>query len=218
MSEKKEFKEVLADFKEKRRLKKEEKARKEAAKSKLQVFFEYVLTIAVAAIAALVCKNYIGQPIIVSGESMMNTLLDHQVVWVNKVNYTPERFDVVTEYPPNGDKRLVIKRIIGLPGEEIYIDDDGKIYITPADGGEQYVLDDPYGCFFGEVRIRKLVVVNNPEKHSLKLGKDQYFVMGDNRNNSSDSRIYGGVPRSNIQGHAVFRIWPVTKLGNFDKK
>ncbi len=203
-------------FKEKRRLKKEEQRRREEAKSTLQNICETILFFAVAMIIALVIKNYIGQPIIVDGDSMNNTLKHHQVVWANKVNYTPERFDVVIIEPYDDEKTLYIKRVIALPGETIYIDAEDKIHITPADSNESYVLEDPYGDFFGTAFSKMIMFANNPDG-SYTLGEDEYFCMGDNRYNSKDSRSLGAFTEDQIKGHAVLRIWPLNQIGDFEK-
>lgn len=203
-------------YKEKKRLKKEEQKRKEEAKSTLQNVCETVLFFAVAMIIALVVKNYIGQPIIVDGDSMNNTLENHQVVWANKLNYTPERFDVVIIEPYEDENILYIKRIIALPGETIYIDAEDRIHITPADSNESYVLEDPYGDFFGTAFSKMIIFANNPDG-SYTLGEDEYFCMGDNRYNSKDSRSLGAFTIEQIKGHAVCRIWPFNKIGDFEK-
>lgn len=189
--------------------------KKEAEKSRAQVFWESVATIAIAALLALLCKKYVGQPIFVSGNSMNDTLQNKNFVWSNKIAYTPERFDVVIIRPQIGDAKLLIKRVIALPGEKVYIDTDDKIHITPKDGAE-YVLDDPYGYFEGPVYSKLILKATNPDG-SITLGDDEYFCMGDNRYNSADSRSYGAFSRSHIDGHAVIRLWPITKFGNFDK-
>ncbi|MGN0164771.1 MAG: signal peptidase I [Lachnospiraceae bacterium] len=203
-------------WKARRAAKKEEKRRKEQEKSTLQNVLELVAFTAGALCVALIIKNYIGQPIIVDGDSMNDTLENHQVVWANKVNYEPERFDVVIILPYEGQDTLYIKRVIALPGETIYIDEDEKIHITPADSDESYILEDKYGYFSGEIRSKVIMYPNN-EDGSYTLGEDEYFCMGDNRHNSKDSRLLGAFSSDQIKGHAVCRIWPLTKLGNFDK-
>ncbi|MDD6102257.1 MAG: signal peptidase I [Clostridiales bacterium] len=206
----------LHAYLEKRARKKEIKRQKEAAKSKLQLFFEDVAFVSIALLIAVVLKTYIGQPIFISGNSMNDTLSDKEIIWCNKLFYTPKRFDVVIINPEKGEEKQLIKRIIAMPGETVYIDDEDRIHITPADG-EEYILEDKYGCFKGEVRSKKIVYFNNPDM-SVTLKENEYFCMGDNRYNSADSRIYGPFSKDEIVGHAVTRIWPFTKLGDFDKE
>lgn len=203
-------------FVQKRKAKKELKRQKEAAKSKLQVICEEIAFICIACICAIIIKNFIGQPILISGNSMNDTLNDKQLVWCNKIAYKPERFDVVIIHPDMGNEKMLIKRIIGLPGETVYIDENDKIHITPANGGEPYVLEDKYGYFKEPIYSRQIVCVGNVGG-SITLGKDEYFCLGDNRYNSGDSRSYGPFSREKISGHAVTRIWPLNKIGDFDK-
>lgn len=200
----------------KRAARKEEKRRKEEEKSTFQNFCEMVAFAAGAVCVALIIKNYIGQPIIVDGDSMNDTLEDHNVVWANKINYTPERFDVVIVQPDLKEKTLFIKRVIALPGETIWIDKEGTIYIKSADSDKFETLDDPYGYFSGP-EFSSIILYPNNADGSYTLGEDEYFCMGDNRYNSKDSRALGAFSAEQIKGHAVLRLWPFTKFGNFDK-
>lgn len=194
--------------------KKAEKKRREEEKSLLENVLETAAYAAIALCIALVLKKWIVQPIIVDGDSMNDTLENKNIVLAVKLGYEPERFDVVTLNSP-ADGRLLIKRIIGLPGETIYVDENDAIWITPADG-DTYRLDDPYGYFSGMVKSKMILCPNNKDG-SYTLGDDEYFCMGDNRYNSMDSRSIGGISRDEISGHAVVRLWPLTKIGDFDK-
>ena len=201
-----------------RRKKKEERRRKEEEKSPAQDILELIAYVAAAFCIALFIKRFVGQPVIIEGDSMNDTLENHQVVWTNKLGYDPERFDVVVVESDATDEKMFIKRVIALPGETVYVDDENKIWITPADGGETYELNDPYGYFSDMARSRKILngIANNPDG-SYTCGEDEYFVMGDNRYNSNDSRALGAFKKNEIVEHAVFRLWPLTKFGNFDK-
>ena len=149
---------------------------------------------------------YVGQRTIVSGDSMVPTLHNQDNLIVDKLSYRfkdPERFDIIVFPFKYAEKRYYIKRIIGLPGETVRIDEDGVIYIN----GE--VLEENYG--------REVI---RPEKVGLAgedivLGEDEYFVLGDNRNNSSDSRVpeVGNIKREDIIGRAWVRIWPFRDFG-----
>lgn len=207
---------------EKRAYKKELKRRKEEQKSLLQDILETIAYAAVVAVIAIGIKTFIGQPIIIDGNSMNDTLFNWNLVWSNKIAYTPERFDVVIIKSEKTEEKMYIKRVVGLPGETIYVDDEDKIHITPADGGESFVLDDVYGYFNGTKLSRKIMFTNYTssnmnEDGSFTIPEGEYFVMGDNRYNSKDSRVLGTFTRKEIDGHAVARIWPLTKLGDFDK-
>lgn len=153
---------------------------------------------------AYLIVTYVGQRTQVSGGSMETTLSDGDHLIVDKISYRfddPERFDIIV-FPFQYDKETYyIKRIIGLPGETIQIDESGNIYID----GE--VLEEDYGR----------EVIQNPGRASepILLGEDEYFVMGDNRNNSSDSRDpqVGSIHRKDIIGRAFIRIWPFDSFG-----
>ncbi|MDE6621136.1 MAG: signal peptidase I [Lachnospiraceae bacterium] len=154
--------------------------------------------------AAYLIVTYVGQRTQVSGSSMETTLSDGDHLIVDKISYRfhdPERYDIIV-FPFQYDTdTYYIKRIIGMPGETVQIDESGNIYID----GE--ILEETYGR----------EVIQNPGRASdpILLGEDEYFVMGDNRNNSSDSRdpSVGNIHRGDIIGRAFIRIWPSSKFG-----
>ena len=136
---------------------------------------------------------------------MNNTLYNGDNLILNKISYRfhePERYDIVVFPFRDGSKKNYIKRVIGLPGETIRLSSDGKIYIN----GEE-LTDDVYGL---EV-FEKAGNATSP----ITLGDDEYFVMGDNRNNSEDSRfdVVGKVKRSEIIGKVWIRIFPFKSFG-----
>ena len=150
--------------------------------------------------------TFVGQRTEVEGASMENTLHNGDNLIVHKLSYRfhdPERFDILVfpfQYQAN---TYYIKRIIGLPGETVQIMDDGSIYIN----GEK--LEENYG-----MEVIKPETIGRAAE-PIELGDDEYFVMGDNRNNSSDSRtdMVGNITRENIIGKAWLRIWPVSDFG-----
>ena len=150
--------------------------------------------------------TFVGQRTEVEGASMENTLHNGDNLIVDKLSYRfrdPERFDIIVfpfQYQTN---TYYIKRIIGLPGETVQIMEDGSIYIN----GEK--MEESYGR---EV-IQPETIGRAAEP--IVLGEDEYFVMGDNRNNSSDSRtdIVGNIKREDIIGKAWLRIWPLSDFG-----
>ena len=163
----------------------------------------WVCYIAFVLVLTWVIITFVGQRTRVDGRSMMNTLHDGDNLIVEKLSYRfsdPKRFDIIV-FPPTGKKEYYIKRIIGLPGETVQIDENGNIYIN----GE--LLKENYGA----------ETIQNPGRaaNPITLGDDEYFVMGDNRNNSKDSRSeeVGNVKRSQIIGRAWLRIWPLNKFG-----
>ena len=147
--------------------------------------------------------TFVGQRTHVSGESMENTLDDGDQLIVDKLTYRfhdPERFDIIVFPFHYKDNTYYIKRIIGLPGETVQIV-DGEIYIN----GE--VLEESYG--------REVMQDAGLAAEPLTLGDDEYFVLGDNRNYSSDSRdpSVALIHRKEIIGRAWLRIWPLDSFG-----
>ena len=157
-------------------------------------------------IITLLLVRFVGQRTVVVGHSMETTLSDGDNLIVDKISYRfhdPERFDVIV-FPFEGkDETYYIKRIIGLPGEDVRIDTDGNIYINDE------ILEEHYG----------VEVINDPGNalKGMHLGEDEYFVLGDNRNHSSDSRStsVGLIHRDDIIGRAWIRIFPFNKFGGF---
>ena len=161
----------------------------------------YVLTVL---ILAVIFVKYVAQRTTVIGSSMEPTLSDGDNLIVDKLSYMlgdPERFDVIVFPFQYEENTYYIKRVIGLPGETVQIDKDGVIYIN----GE--ILTENYGA----------AVMADPGNavKPMTLGPDEYFVLGDNRNHSSDSRTeaVGLIKKEDILGRAWLRIWPVNKLG-----
>lgn len=182
----------------------------------------YILTIA---LLVFLVWTYVGCRSDVIGHSMEGTLHDGECVWLDKITYCfqePERFDIII-FPYQDSETNFIKRIIGLPGETIYIDPEGRIYIgteetlyKEADGsihneGEELV--ESYGN--ETIRESRRGLAEEP----VTLGEDEYFVLGDNRNNSQDSRYeaVGPISRDIIEGKTNFRLWPLNAFGRIDK-
>ena len=148
--------------------------------------------------------HFVGQRTQVQGSSMEPKLSSDDNLIVDKISYRfhdPERFDIVVFPFRYEENTFYIKRVIGLPGETIRIDEMGNILI---DGN---ILEESYGK----------EVIQNPGRayEEIVLADDEYFLMGDNRNNSTDSRdpSVGNVRRDEIVGRAWLRIWPLNKLG-----
>lgn len=147
--------------------------------------------------------RYVGQRTQVEGNSMKNTLYNQDQLIVDKISYRfrdPERFDIIVFPFQYKENTYYIKRIIGLPGETVQIL-DGEIYIN----GE--LLEEDYG--------NEPIAIAGRAVNEIQLGEDEYFVMGDNRNHSEDSRFedVGNIKRSDIIGRAFIRIWPLSRFG-----
>lgn len=154
--------------------------------------------------AVLLIHNFVGQQIEVSGSSMESTLHDEDHLILEKISYeagNPKRFDIIV-FRPYADEKdtYYIKRIIGMPGETVQII-GSDIYIN----GE--ILNEDYG----NALMEDAGIAAEP----ITLGQEEYFVLGDNRNNSKDSRnpSVGIINRKSILGRAWVRIWPLNDLG-----
>lgn len=163
-------------------------------------FLKEVLTFgAIALVVVLPIRLFVAQPFVVSGSSMEPTFENGEYLIIDELSYRfeePERGDVVVFHYPKDPKKYFIKRIIGLPGETVHIR-PSSVSITGTDGKE-IALEEPY-----------LVNEGNGENEDVSIGHDQYFVMGDNRPASSDSRMWGLLPRENIAGRAFLRLLPL---------
>ena len=172
-------------------------------RSILGELLSWLIYIVIVVILSLGIITFIGQRTKVSGHSMETTLSDGDNLIVDKISYRfrdPERFEIIVFPFQYEEHTYYIKRIIGLPGETVQVI-DGYVYIN----GE--VLDENYG----------LEVMDDPgiAAEPITLGEDEYFVLRDNRNHSSDSRdpSVGVLHRDDIMGRAWIRIWPFDKFG-----
>ena len=172
------------------------KVLKEVLNTSIYILVVLVLTYCVV--------NFVGQRTEVIGSSMEPTLSDGDNLIVDKITYRlrePKRFEIIV-FPYQYSKgTYYIKRIIGLPGETVFIDEDGNIYID----GE--MLQESYG--------KEVIEDPGLASKEITLADNEYFVMGDNRNDSADSRFVsvGNIKRENIIGRAWIRIFPFNKFG-----
>ena len=178
-------------------------AEEEGKISPLKELLSMLIYIGVVLGVTFLIITFVGQRTHVSGESMENTLDNGDQLIVDKITYRfqdPERFDIIVFPFHYKENTYYIKRIIGLPGETVQIA-DGTIYIN----GE--VLEESYG--------REVMQDPGIAAESITLGEDEYFVLGDNRNQSSDSRdpSVGLIHRDEIIGRAWLRIWPLNSFG-----
>jgi signal peptidase I len=164
----------------------------------------------IALIIVIPVRTFIAQPFIVSGPSMNPTFGDKQYLIVDQISYrfqNPSREDVIVFKYPGNPKIYYIKRIIGLPNETVSIT-SGKITIKNIEHPNGIVLDDLYVA--EEHRTIETLLV--------KLGPTEYFVMGDNRNESADSRIWGNLDKKYIIGRPFLRLLPLSKISLFPGK
>ncbi|MFM2424023.1 MAG: hypothetical protein RLZZ70_412 [Candidatus Parcubacteria bacterium] len=153
----------------------------------------------IALIIVIPIRMFIAQPFIVSGASMENTFESGEYLIVDQVSYRfhePARGDVIVFRYPRDPSKFYIKRIIAVPGDTITIADD-VVTITNTESPEGFVVDEPY--------IKSMI---NGTNLTEVLGEREYFVMGDNRDQSSDSRVWGVLQKERIVGRAYLRLFP----------
>jgi len=164
---------------------------------------EILTFIVLAVIIVVPIRYFVAQPFVVEGESMHPTFESGDYLIVDELSYRlgdPKRGDVVVFRYPGDPSVFYIKRIIGLPGETVHIN-RGITSISRLDGST-IILDESY-------------VVAEDATYSLDtaLGSDQFFVMGDNRPRSSDSRVWGPLPKEDMIGRAYIRLLPLKEVG-----
>ena len=156
-----------------------------------------------AVVTAIIIVVFFYQPVKVEGTSMLPELVDEERIFVNKFLYRFDniaRKDIVVFGYPGDTSKSYIKRVIGIPGDVVEID-RGEVMINGEGIEESYVAPG-----FFDLRSYSPVYVES----------DHYYVLGDHRNQSNDSRMWGLVPAQNIYGKAVFRYWPMSKIGAID--
>jgi len=174
----------------------------------------FLLTLACVILAALALRQFIAEPTRVKGGSMQYTLLHKEGLLVEKVSYwfgAPERGDIVIVKYPNSADRYV-KRIIALPGETIEIREDRFVYIN----GERLDESAYAGDWYGKIDLPMETKGSKNGKYTVPEG--HYFVMGDNRNDSTDSRhkLVGAIPEDKVLGRVRAVIWPLNKIRSAD--
>lgn len=172
-------------------------------KGKLLDFLNGSMYFFVVIIIAFFIIKYIGQRTEVVGSSMEPTLIGAENLIVDKLTYRfkdPERYDIIIFPYRDSSGRYYIKRVIGLPGETIYINERGDVFIDGVKLEEDYIKEKATNAGLASV--------------PLELGENEYFVLGDNRNNSVDSRVpeVGLVTKDEIIGRAILRVWPINKF------
>jgi signal peptidase I len=159
---------------------------------------ELAKLILLALVIVVPFRLYIAQPFIVDGASMDPTFRDGQYLVVDELSYhfrDPHRGEVMIFKYPKDPSKYFIKRVIGLPGELVSIN-NGVVTIINDENPDGVVLEEPY------------IELSKSEDFQFTLGEEEYFLMGDNRLQSADSRIWGAVPRENMVGRPILRFIP----------
>ena len=166
---------------------------------------ENVQVIAIALFLALFIRAFVAEPRYIPSDSMLPTLEVGDRLVVEKISYhfhPPARGEIVVFDPPQqlqiqgyAKDQAFIKRVIGTPGETVQIQ-NGKVYLNSIPLKEDYIAEPP-----------------KYQMEAVRVPEDQLFVMGDNRNNSNDSHVWGFLPKQNIIGHAGYRFWPLSRIG-----
>jgi signal peptidase I len=176
------------------------------AKNWLAEIKELVKVLLVSLAIVLPVRYFIVQPFIVRGASMEPSFYDRDYLVVDELSYAfrePARGEVVVFRYPQDPRQFFIKRIIGLPGEQVEIK-SGQVKIINSLQPQGFILEEPY--------LNNLWLAVGPDAVSV-LGPQEYFVLGDNRAASSDSRFWGALTRKFLIGRAVFRAWPFSQFG-----
>jgi signal peptidase I len=167
----------------------------------LKAVLEFIKTVAIVLILAFIIKAFLIQTFIIDGTSMEPNFHNNEYLLVDKLSYhftQPKRGDVDILIPPDDVTKDYIKRIIGVPGDTVTIK-SGQVFINKKLIKEPYL---PKGT-------QTLINDNPDDEMTVKLKKDQYFVLGDNRGNSRDSRFIGVIPKHNIIGKTLLIVFPI---------
>ena len=173
-----------------------------------EFIFELIKVVVISLVIIIPVRYFLIQPFYVKGASMEPTFYDHEYLIINEISYRfnePERGDVVVYKYPRDPKQYFIKRIIGLPGETMEIK-DGEIFI--------YNKEYPTGQKLEEKFYLSEDIVTSGDKNTILKDSD-FFVLGDNRKSSLDSRNFGPLPREMIVGKVFLRGWPFDRVGLF---
>lgn len=169
-------------------------------KSRSGFVWELLRTGLIVLLVVLPIRLFVAQPFIVSGASMEPTFSSGDYLIIDQISYRfeqPQRKDVVVFRYPNNPSRFYIKRVIGMPGETVTITEDG-VEIRNQNNPDGFSLEEPY--------IDEADVTN--ASSTYQLSSDEYFVLGDNRQSSSDSRKWGPLPARFLVGHALLQLLP----------
>ncbi len=172
--------------------------------------FELVKIVVISLVIIIPIRYFLIQPFYVKGASMEPNFYDHEYLIIDEISYrfnAPKRGDIIVFRYPKDPQEFFIKRLIGLPGETVQIK-DGQVIIYNAENLQGFVLEESY--LPADLRTYS----NTDDK--IEVGEDEYFVLGDNRNSSKDSRSFGPVNKSFITGRVLLRGFPFDRMTFFN--
>jgi len=176
----------------------------------LRKIFEFLKIVVISLVIILPIRYFIIQPFYVKGASMEPTFHDHQYLIIDEIGYrfnAPKRGDIVVFRYPQNPQEYFIKRVMSLPGERVEIR-DGNIYLYNDQYPEGFVLDE-------SAYLADNIKTYDLSEEIVTLRAGEYFVLGDNRNASKDSRSFGAVNESFLTGRVMFRGWPFNQITVF---
>jgi signal peptidase I len=172
--------------------------------------FELIKIVVISLVIIIPIRYFLIQPFYVKGASMEPNFYDHEYLIIDEISYrlhTPQRGDIIVFRYPLDPQEYFIKRIIGLPGEKVEIK-DGEVIVINKEHPEGVVLKEPY--------LTAGTKSYSTDDAPVTLGDKEYFVMGDNRNASKDSRSFGPVNQSFLTGRVLLRGWPFNRVNVFE--
>ncbi|MFA5753745.1 MAG: signal peptidase I [Patescibacteria group bacterium] len=173
--------------------------------------WELTKIVAISLAIILPVRYFLIQPFYVKGASMEPNFHDHEYLIIDEISYrfqVPERGQVIVFRYPRNPQEYYIKRVIALPGEEVLIK-DGQVTVFNAEHPDGFTLDEQY--------LPADLTTYNVNEEKTIVGPEEYYVLGDNRNASKDSRNFGPINRSYITGKVLFRGWPIDQITVFDR-
>lgn len=174
-----------------------------------EFILEFIKILIISLAIVIPIRYFLIQPFYVKGASMEPSFHDYEYLIIDEISFrfrAPQRGEIVVFHSPYNWHDYYIKRIIGLPGERIVIK-NGEVYV--------YNQEFEYGMKLDETDYLS-AAVKTPGQVDLKLGDNEFFVLGDNRNSSLDSRSFGAISRNRIVGRAWLRGWPISKIKKFE--
>lgn len=172
--------------------------------------FELVKIVVISLVIIVPIRYFLIQPFYVKGASMEPNFYDHEYLIIDEITYRfnePQRGDIIVFRYPKNPQEYFIKRLIGLPGEEVQIK-DGDIIIYNDENPDGKILEEPY--------LSDGIKTYGFLEEKVPLEENEFFVLGDNRNSSKDSRSFGAVDRSYIIGKVLLRGWPFDRITLFE--